>query len=330
MGWRGTLRSINALLREAERDARRRAGQQLRAERERLAQLERQHAAAAVQEYESYVNSITSVHKAASTPVDWVRLAQSGPPKPPERTRKNEDAARIALATFRPSMLDKILGRTDTKTTALKRQIHSAIMADEQDFHTCRQRYEADLLEWEQATERAKQVLKDGQLIIDTIRKHNPFTAISELGSQLDFKVDETMLLTVSVNVHSEDIIPNEEFGFCKSGKLAFKKLPKAKYYELYQDYVCGVVLRIAREICALLPIDGFIITAEDEILNSATGKIDPQPILSVYVRRATLQSLNFERVDPSDAMKNFVHNMDFKKTQGFKPVVVVRVPNGS
>jgi hypothetical protein len=88
--------------------------------------------------------------------------------------------------------------------------------------------------------------------------------------------------------------------------------------------------LRIAREICALLPIDGFIITAEDEILNSATGKIDPQPILSVYVRRATLQSLNFERVDPSDAMKNFVHNMDFKKTQGFKPVVVVRVPNGS
>jgi hypothetical protein len=55
-GWRGTLRSINALLREAERDARRRAGQQLRAERERLAQLGRQHATAAVQEYKSYIN----------------------------------------------------------------------------------------------------------------------------------------------------------------------------------------------------------------------------------------------------------------------------------
>ena len=134
MGWRGTLRSINALLREAERDARRRAGQQLRAERERLAQLERQHAVAAVQEYESYVNRITSVHKTASTPVDWARLAQSRPPKPPERTRKHEDAARSAIAAFRPSMLDKILGRTDSKIAALKQQIHSAITADSRIF----------------------------------------------------------------------------------------------------------------------------------------------------------------------------------------------------
>jgi hypothetical protein len=330
MGWRGTLRSINALLREAERDARRRAGQQLRAERERLAQLERQHAVAAVQEYESYVNRITSVHKTASTPVDWVRLVQSRPPEPPERTRRHENAARSALATFRPSMLDKILGRTDRKTTALKRQIHSAITADEQDFHTCQQRYKADLLEWEETTERAKKIVNDGPSMLDLIKEQNPFEAISELGSHLYFKMDETALLTIGVNVHSEDIIPDEEFGFFKSGRLASKKLPKSKYYELYQDYVCSVVLRVAREVCALLPIDAFIVTAEDEILNSATGQIEPQPILSVYVHRATLQSLNFERVDPSDAMKNFVHNMAFQKTQGFKPVSVVSAPSKS
>ncbi len=36
------------------------------------------------------------------------------------------------------------------------------------------------------------------------------------------------------------------------------------------------------------------------------------------------------EYIDPSDAMNNFIHNVNFKKTKGFEPVNEVKVPEMS
>ncbi|MFZ5616000.1 MAG: hypothetical protein ACOZAA_01580 [Pseudomonadota bacterium] len=44
-------------------------------------------------------------------------------------------------------------------------------------------------------------------------------------------------------------------------------------------------------------------------------------PILSVQFARDMFKRLNLEAVDPSDAMRNFRHVMDFKKTKGFAPI---------
>jgi hypothetical protein len=63
--------------------------------------------------------------------------------------------------------------------------------------------------------------------------------------------------------------------------------------------------------------VHGVVVTAEDELLDAATGHVGPQPILSVAISRSTLDRLNFERIDPSDSLANFPHNMDFKKTKG-------------
>ena len=45
------------------------------------------------------------------------------------------------------------------------------------------------------------------------------------------------------------------------------------------------------------------------------------QAVLSVALYPETLAKINFESIDPSDSMKNFVHNMKFSKTNGFSPV---------
>jgi uncharacterized tellurite resistance protein B-like protein len=45
------------------------------------------------------------------------------------------------------------------------------------------------------------------------------------------------------------------------------------------------------------------------------------ETILSVAMSRAVFAQLNFNRLDPSDAMENFPHLMEFKKTAGFGPV---------
>ena len=84
------------------------------------------------------------------------------------------------------------------------------------------------------------------------------------------------------------------------------------------QDYVCGSVLRIARELFALLPVEMILVTVMGTLLNTQTGYMEEQPILSVAMPRKTLENLNFDMLDPSDCMANFVHRMNFKKTTGF------------
>ena len=48
---------------------------------------------------------------------------------------------------------------------------------------------------------------------------------------------------------------------------------------------------------------------------------MEPQTLVSALVFPDTLPRLNFDTLDPSDAMKNFKHTMSFTKTHGFKPV---------
>lgn len=85
-------------------------------------------------------------------------------------------------------------------------------------------------------------------------------------------------------------------------------------------------MLRVGRELLSILPDDLVVVTAVDDAVNTATGHMDKFPIVSVAVSRKTLETLNMQSIDPSDAMKNFVHNMSFKKTSGFTPVEVLDV----
>jgi len=71
----------------------------------------------------------------------------------------------------------------------------------------------------------------------------------------------------------------------------------------------------------SLLPLDYVIIHANDDILNTATGYMEKKTLLSVKIDRATLDKLNLELIDCSDAMQNFEHNMKFLKTKGLQPV---------
>ena len=151
---------------------------------------------------------------------------------------------------------------------------------------------------------------------------HFPISKV--LGSSYGIKVDNKTMLTATLNVNGENVIPTEIRSLTKSGKLSIKPMPKNKFYEIYQDYVCGSALRIARELFALLPVDMIIVNAIGSLLNKQTGHLEDTPILSIAIPRKTFDMLNFENLDPSDSLNNFVHNMDFKKGKGFGPVEVL------
>jgi hypothetical protein len=323
MGWRGTLRSIEAAQRRSQREALRRQ-RQLERQRKELAKMEElERAAYEVQVHENYIDTLLSVHKECGSKLDWAMLQSSDPPIRPENTRSREKTAQAALDEYEPTFIDKLLRRTAIKRVGLKEAIGLHRQDDEKEYQEALAAYEREYEEWSAVRELARRIQgNDVAAYMDAIRQLDPLSEINALGSSVECEAIDESLMVATIHVHGEEIIPREIKTLLKSGKLSVKKTPITKYYELYQDYVCACSLRVAQELFALLPVEMVIITAVADLLNTQSGHMEEQPILSVAISGATVDRLNMEMLDPSDAMGNFVHNIRFRKTKGFAAVV--------
>jgi hypothetical protein len=322
MGWKGTLRSIEAAQRRSEREAQRRR-RELERQRKQLEKMEElQRAAYEVQVYENYIDVLLSVHKECSGVWDWEAIRCSEPPTEPTKSSTHEEAAQAELSAFKPGVLDKMLGRVETKRDDLVRAVEEARQVDEEEYQEALQAYEQEHADWEASCELANRILAgDVEAYVDAIRQTDPFSDVSELGSSIEFRCEGSSLVEATIHVNSEEVIPSEVKSLLKSGRLSVKNMPKSKFYGLYQDYVCGCVLRVARELFALLPIEMVIVNVVGSLVNTRTGYMEEQPILSVAIPRETLGGLHFEMLDPSDSMDNFLHRMAFRKAKGFAAV---------
>lgn len=77
----------------------------------------------------------------------------------------------------------------------------------------------------------------------------------------------------------------------------------------------------MAREIFGLIPMEKIRANVLVNCLNSQTGRMEDQVIVSALIVRSTMSGLNFRGIDPSDYLRNFIHNMKFTKTRGFEAV---------
>jgi hypothetical protein len=321
VSWKGTLRSIQAAQRRAERDAKRRQ-RELEVQRRKLEKMqELERAEYEVQVFENYLDVLLSIHKECGNDWDWEAIRDSDPPSKPTRSDTAEKAALAELENYKPGTMDKLLRRVDSKRENLASAVEEAKLEDEKYYQKAIENYQQELEEWESLTKLANRILKDeAEAHLEAITELDPFSEINQLGSSMEFQFHGDLIEAI-LHVNSEDVIPLESKSLLKSGKLSVKKLPKSRSYELYQDYVCGAVLRVARELFALLPIEMVLVTAVGTLLNTQTGHMEEQPVLSIMIPRKTLSTLNFELIDPSDSMDNFVHRMSFKKTKGFEGV---------
>ncbi|WP_421199639.1 hypothetical protein [Aeromonas enteropelogenes] len=328
MGWKGTLRSINAAAKRADRNAKRRQKELLKDQiaYEKMQELEK--AAYEVDVFENHIDVIQSIHKDCGDIVDWLKISISQEPVKPPIVNHNERQAIARLNSFVPSLIDKLLGKTISKRQQLEKDISIAKVKDTQINNANLSQWHNDVEEWKERVSLARRLLNgDISSKIDIIKELNPFSEIDYLGSGVNFTIRENGLLIVTINVHGADIIPKEQKTLLKSGKLSIKPMPISRFNEIYQDYVCSVILRVANEIFSILPDDKMLINAEDHLLNKSTGHLEQQSLLSVYITRDGISKLNMEYVDPSDAMNNFIHNVNFKKTKGFEPVDEVKTP---
>jgi hypothetical protein len=340
MGWRGVARSFGVptttrgIIRSIgtssssssrEREARRRQRELEHQRKESAKMQEFEKAQFEVSEFENYIDVIRSIHKDCGESWNWQEIKSSNPPEEPQPQRKGEMKAQKAFNNYVPSFFDKIFHKIGKKKSALLKEIEKAKKADEIELKKAFDEYSINYQDWKTLTEIANKICAgNAEAFDEAIKEVNPFEEIEQIGSHIKFSVVNKKLIECNLNVHDEKVIPREEKSLLKSGKLSVKQIPTSRFYDIYQDYVCGCVLRIARELFALLPVEMALINSHSRLLNTKTGIIEDMPILSVMIPRITLEGLNFDAIDPSDSMKNFVHRMNFKKGQGFNPVEIL------
>ena len=188
--------------------------------------------------------------------------------------------------------------------------------------------FESNKEEWIYLQEMAKGVLgKEIDQYKNAIEFFDPFSNLSSIGEKINIYFSKCYI-DVDIYIHSNDVIPDYTLSQTSTGKLSRKSMAKSTYNELYQDHVCSSALRISREIFNYLPVDSVRVNAISNVLNSKTGYLEEQPIVSVLIPKQTLDKINLESIDPSDSMDNFKHCMQFKKTEGFKAVEKVELPD--
>ena len=149
--------------------------------------------------------------------------------------------------------------------------------------------------------ERANRIL-DGDIdtYFQVISDVNPLDDLIQYGSEFECGTEDPRRISIHFNVNSAAILRQARF------------LPKEQYNDLWQDYVCGCSIRIARDMFALLPLRHVIVDAHD----------GNREILSVDFKRRSFEGLDFDNIDASDTVEKFEHHMEFNIHDGFQSII--------
>ncbi len=270
-----------------------------------------------VEAYENSLDVLLSLHKEQTDAIDWLAIAVALPPIHPCRQKYNELKARQSLA---------LLPTAKNKDVA----IELAKQQDERDYEESLQSYAADYAEWSNMASLARRILNSDQdAYIEAVEKINPFSELDGIGSSFHFTSHNPRLVEVMLSTHGRQAIPAEQKLLTASGKVSVKAIPKSRFAEIYQDYICSCVLRAARELFALLPIETLLISSSAETLDTTTGQTVERPFLSVVISRNIINSINFNMIDPSDSIMSMPHRGDLRtsrKTGDFELITPLTV----
>lgn len=317
MGWRGAARSFGAAMRAAERDARRSERQRLEQERYQ-AKLENLAAAqAAADGYHELLALLTGSHRVAFERTDWQTIAKRSIPGLPIRSNDMEEAAKSALARYKPGQLAEFFGFAKRKREKLNRAIAHARAVDTANHDSAleRARLEREHIELAQ-----RLVALEPDTVAEVIGEQSQIgrTGCVEAAT-LRFTDDGRIIMFVD-GLDIEDM-PTQSVTLLASGKASVKPLSASKVREIHRDNICSTALMAAAEFLKHIPADQVEIVVETDLLDPATGRIDPQPVLCVKISVQALSSMDLSRVEPVAVIERLGGQMKWSSKGGFSQI---------
>ena len=307
MGQKAASQAIQAAERWRQREAQRRFRELERQTKEQAKLSAIEQARLEVETFENRLEVLLSVHKEQGQEWDWIGIAAALPPYQPTKLHHNE------LKASQQAELCRLLSAEPDSFPS----IEEARAQDEEEFREALNAHAQELAEWKQMKALSRRIL-DGEHAAyrEALVRFSGLTEISDLGSTVEFTVHGSKLVECGLKVNGLQSVPSEQKTLTTTGKLSIKPMPKVRFHEIYQDYLCGCVLRVAREIFALLPVETVLVTASVDTVYSSLGQTVAQPVLSVVIHRGEIERFVFEDVDPSDAIETLQHRGDAKASR--------------
>lgn len=261
--------------------------------------------------YQKLIKILTKSFTDCSPVQNWERIRTMPAPFDRNEVGPNEQKALLEYQNLKPKLSEKL---SPSKFEQRKRNAYENVLkAKELDVD--------EYNSWEHKCSLASRVIS-GEIdaYYDALNLIDPFVELSKLGSDFEFGTDASDLMEVEFCTKFEEIIPYEKLSLTSTGKVSVKKLGKTEMYDITQDYVCSLAIRLAREVFSAIPVDTVIVHA-DEKTTDVFGNETTQTILSVKFERGVFEKTNFNNIDASDYVGTFLHNEKFLKTKGFQPV---------
>ena len=308
MGYKGTLRAIQAAERRQQRESERRAKDQARLSAIEQARLE-------VESHERELEMLVSLHKVQPDTWDWAALAASLPPPRPKRGSYHELQAKQTVLVLQPE-----------RRRGSDAAIEQARCQDDGAFQEAMQAYAEEMVQWDKTRRLARRILaRDPNAYAEALRDLNPLTDLSKLRSSFEFTFHSPRLIECTIALNGDAVIAKESKTLTSTGRVSVRAMPKGRWHQIYRDYLCGSVLRVAREIFALLPVETVLVSALVDGGSSSTAAPTRSPVLSVVMPRATVTQLVLDVMDASDAIGRLGQvRANFKSSHGseaFLPV---------
>jgi hypothetical protein len=316
-------RSLETQVRRYERDAQRRQRELERRAKEQAKLSAIEQAKLEVESYENRLEVLLSVHKEQGKRSDWLEVLASLPPPVPERLTFFELRSQQQVLTLRPEGIE-----------AAEDLVAQGRQQDDEAYTEASRLYLEHVAEGNELRSLARRILNgEHKSYTDALVRFSPLGELADLGSAIHFTVHDATLIECGLTLNGQQVIPKEIKALTASEKLSVKPMPKGRFQEIYEDHICGCVLRVAREVFALLPVRRLLITARAVAVDMATGRDQEKPVLSVIFQRDATSALDFDRLDPSEAVKGFPHRAHFKGTrkseafEAIKPFIAADVP---
>lgn len=161
--------------------------------------------------------------------------------------------------------------------------------------------------------------------IKEILSNYNIFEFLEDYGSS--YSISEINgVLEVDLYVNPHEVIPTNRKSINSKGEIIEKPFPISERNLIIQDYICSSILRVANEFFGLLFNKTVLINALVTELNPKTGNDIDITIVSTWINREALGTINLQRIDPSDTIEHLGCNMKFTKSKGFTSVEKVKV----
>lgn len=258
---------------------------------------------------------IHDTHKSCLASLNWHEALSRPPVAPPTPRHDHEAAAQADLVRRAPNLWHHITGSAAAIRADLERKVIVARQLDEYENQRAAEAYAFDqaVRHWANG---------ESEAMLDALQLFNPVDGVEGLGLEVDARVPHPSVIECVLQVYPGEIVPDHGLQVVPLDELRSLPFTGTSSVSLYQEYVCGCILRLGRELHGLLPVEAALVHAVWNRIDPATGHAVSEVIASVYMPIAKMQSLKYDSLQPSAAIRTSLEGrIELDRDLAFTPV---------